>query len=120
MTTALQKLKARVLRAEIAARNPKNPAHAFDLADVFTAVDETGEIIVTDASGTKVEGKTLTQFLDEMPKVRPDLFESQTQVNPFVRGRDFSVSSQMLLFRTNPTEAVRLEAAAAQINKGAH
>jgi hypothetical protein len=113
--TALQKLKARVLKAEIATRNAKNPSHVFDLADVYTDVDETGEIIVTDAAGTKVEGKSLTEFLDEMPKVRPDLFTVETTVtagNPFARGPSYNVTEQMRLMRTSPDTARRLEAEA--------
>jgi hypothetical protein len=120
--THLEKLRQRVLKATVMELAPKNKQEIWDILSSRTKITNEGQIVVLDGAGITVSDLAFDTWALNLPKVRPDCFETvqptavETITNPFVKGKDFSVSAQMILFRTNPSEATRLEAEAKKKN----
>ena len=119
MSETIRKLAARVLRAEIAARRPKDVSVVEDVMAPRLRLDPTsGEFFVVDLSGNRDETKTLESLLSEVVSVRPELFGDPAprthgrSDNPFAAGPGFNLTKAMALIKSDPDTARRLEAEA--------
>lgn len=119
MSEAVRKLAARVLRAEIAARRPKDVSVVEDVLAPRLRLDPaSGDFYVVDTAGTRDDSKTLETLLNEVVSVRPELFGDPTprrsgrSDNPFAAGPGFNLTKAMALMKSDPDTARRLEAEA--------
>ncbi|CAO4181339.1 hypothetical protein [Methylorubrum extorquens] len=122
MSDALKKLAAKVVRRQI---EDAKPVDVDAVAALVTFdVTDSGDILITDERGARRIGRadgynmSLAERLDEIAAERSALFgKSATKPetdpsNPFVTGPNFSMTKQMLMFRTDPERAEYLAAEA--------
>ena len=122
MSDALKKLAAKVVRRQI---EEAKPTDVDAVAALITFdVTELGDIIATDKDGVRRVGRSdgfhmsLTERIEELATERPALFGKSAAKpatnlhNPFLPGSGYSMTSQMLLWRSDPEEAETLAAEA--------
>lgn len=126
--TALKKLAAKVARAEIVKRRPIDLEIIETLISSQIVVTADGDIVAADETGAPRIGKgptfgtmSVSELLDEVQTARPSLFAAavtkkdapiSSVKNPFIKGPDYSITNQMILYRTDPAKADTLAAEA--------
>ncbi|TXM72915.1 hypothetical protein FV218_12310 [Methylobacterium sp. WL69] len=118
--TALKKLAAKVARAEIVKRKPIDIELIETLISSQIVVTAEGDIVAADETGSPRVGKgpnftvSVSELLDEVQASRPSLFTAavtkkdapvSSGKNPFIKGPDYSITNQMILYRTDPAKA---------------
>lgn len=106
------------IKTEIARRNPVNDQAVEDAIAHRLRIDELGVPYVVDRSGAREDNNTLEQFLDEVVRDRPDLWQSRPSspsgtkpsvTNPFMKGTPhYNISEGMKLYLTDPDKAREL------------
>lgn len=116
----IKQLSIRLLKSEIAARNPVDPKAVEDLIAPRVRIDGVGNVYVVDKAGNREDNKSFEQFLDQVVKDRPDLWKNGpassggSKGNPFAKGPNYSVTKQMILIQSDPDTAEKLAEEAGQ------
>lgn len=118
--TALKKLALKVARTEIQKRKPIDLELIETLIADRLAVTADGDVVAADETGTPRVGRgpgftvSVADLLDEVQASRPSLFTAavtkkdapiSSVKNPFIKGPDYSITNQMILYRTDPAKA---------------
>lgn len=127
-----------LVSAEVRLASPRDDARDLVEALVLTsvAVDDQGALSVRDKAGDAryviendgtIRNMTVRDLIDELAATKPSLFgpadtskassgstDQTATPNPYRRGESWSLTQQMILERTNPDLAERLEMEAAQ------
>lgn len=118
---ALASLARRLVIAELKSRGARNPENVESMVAPRLRLDDSGDLVAVDHGGSVLPGKLLSDVLDEVQRAHPTLFRStlpasksqdKAQSNPFSPGPSHNVTSQMLLWRTDPERAEYLAAEA--------
>lgn len=115
---ALTSLARRIVIAELKARGATDPESVEALVSPRLRLDDDGNFLALGHGGSVLPGILLSHVLDDVERSNPALFgkaagkASADPSNPFVKGPGFSVTAQMLLFRTDPELAEHLAAEA--------
>ena len=118
--TALAKLAKKIVLAEIEKRGAKDANAVESIVGRRLRLDSDGDIIMVDPEGRSLPGLGLADALDALQRSQPELFRSSVAAlktaarnpNPFAPGADFSMTAQMLLWRSDPEKAETLAAEA--------
>lgn len=114
---ALKKLAAKIVRAEVERRSPVDIEFVAEYVARHVDMDGSGELIAVDEAGVPRFGPapdyattmSVGELLDEIEAERPALFGksaiTDAQDNPFVKGPGFSMTQQMIMWRTDPERA---------------
>ena len=128
-TPALERLAATLVRAEVERRKPIDVEAVAEYISRHVEVTASGDLVAVDEHGVPRVGPgpdygamSVSDLLDEVEAKRPTLFGKPTKTgattvgttrdNPFAAGPHYSVTKQMILWRTEPDKAEFLAAEA--------
>lgn len=120
----LNALKRRLIRDEIARRNPLDVDAVEALIGQGFAIAQDGRIIAQNPEGGAQVGngagytRDIGECLDDLVRQRPSLFRGNpssgegdhtAEKNPFAKGLHFNITHQMQIMRTDPQRAEHLQ-----------
>jgi hypothetical protein len=116
---AMASLARRLIVSELKSRGAVDPETIEMLVTARLRVTESGDLVALNRGGSAMPGDALANAIEDIKKVNPSLFGDTAKPagetpdgNPFAKGPDFSVTAQMMLFRTDPERAEHLAAEA--------
>jgi hypothetical protein len=116
---AMASLARRLIVSELASKGARDPETIEMLVTARLRISETGDLVALNRGGSVMPGDALANAIEDIRKANPSLFEAAAKTagetpngNPFAKGPDFSITAQMMLFRTDPERAEHLAAEA--------
>lgn len=116
---AMASLARRLIVAELASKGAKDPETVEMLVTARLRITESGDLVALNRGGSAMPGDALANAIEDIKKTNPSLFGDAAKPagetakgNPFAKGADFSVTAQMMMFRTDPERAEHLAAEA--------